>query len=98
MKIKLTALALMTVMVCTVLCGCELFEQGTQQPGPQGSTSSVYITEIVSRNESTLADDDGEYSDYIELYNSSSSRVALKGYYLSDNDKAAEMGASQYIY
>ena len=64
MRIKLTALALITVMVCTVLCGCELFEQGTQQPGPQGSTSSVYITEIVSRNESTLADDDGEYSDY----------------------------------
>lgn len=98
MKIKLTALALMTVMVCTVLCGCELFEQGTQQPGPQGSTSSVYITEIVSRNESTLADDDGEYSDYIELYNSSSSRVALKGYYLSDNDKKPQKWALPNIY
>lgn len=76
------------VLLATLLAGCTPAspQPGSKSPEVEGNTS-VYITEIMAKNSSTLADDDGDYSDYIELYNSSDSSVNLKGWYLSDNDK-----------
>ena len=51
---------------------------------PSGS-SPVLINEIVASNSTALADENGEYYDYIELYNNSSETVDLTGWYLSDN-------------
>src|SRR5512137_2458951 len=45
---------------------------------------SVVISEIMASNNSTLADEDGAYSDWIELYNSSTNTVNLGGWYLAD--------------
>jgi hypothetical protein len=45
---------------------------------------SVVISEIMASNNSTLADEDGDYSDWIELYNSSTNTVNLGGWYLAD--------------
>jgi hypothetical protein len=45
----------------------------------------VLINEFSSSNITGLTDEDGEYSDWIELYNKSSSSVSLDGYYLSDD-------------
>ncbi len=39
----------------------------------------------MSDNESTLEDEDGEFSDWIEIYNTGDSAVDLEGYYLSDD-------------
>lgn len=55
------------------------------------SFSEVYsqiikINEIQSSNSSTITDEDGDFSDWIELYNPSDSAVSLAGYYLSDNN------------
>jgi hypothetical protein len=49
--------------------------------------SDVVINEIMPVNSSTAADQDGEYDDWIELYNQTASAVDLSGYYLSDNKK-----------
>ena len=49
-------------------------------------TSKLYISEIVSSNSYTIQDEDGEYSDYIELYNGYDYSINLDGYYLSDNE------------
>ena len=38
----------------------------------------------MASNESTVSDQDGEYDDWIELYNNSSSSMNISGYYLSD--------------
>lgn len=46
----------------------------------------VYINEIMLSNNNTIKDDDNEYSDYIELYNSSNKDINLDGYYLSDSE------------
>ena len=43
------------------------------------------ISEFMALNSSTLQDQDGDYSDWIELYNPSASNVNLGGWYLSDD-------------
>ncbi|MBO4884497.1 MAG: lamin tail domain-containing protein [Clostridia bacterium] len=51
-------------------------------------TGSVTISEVMVRNRATIRDDQGAYSDYIELRNNSARNVNLKGYMLSDSDDA----------
>lgn len=52
--------------------------------------SSVGFTQVVinegsNKNFSTLADEDGEYVDWIELYNAGSTTIDLFGYHLTDD-------------
>ena len=51
----------------------------------QMSTAQVFINEISSQNNSTLQDNDGDYSDWIELYNQSPDTINLFGYSISDD-------------
>ncbi len=50
---------------------------------PAGYTF-VVVNEVQADNATTITDQDGEYEDWIELYNTSSSPVSLAGCYLSD--------------
>jgi hypothetical protein len=43
------------------------------------------ITEIMPLNDSTLADEDGEFSDWVEIHNSGDATADLEGYSLTDN-------------
>jgi len=45
----------------------------------------VVINEFMADNETSATDQDGEYDDWIELYNNSDSEISLKGYYLTDD-------------
>lgn len=47
--------------------------------------AQLFINEIMSNNQNTIQDNDGDYSDWIELYNAGASAVNLQGYGLSDN-------------
>ncbi|MFB6320069.1 FN3 associated domain-containing protein [Saccharicrinis sp. FJH54] len=46
--------------------------------------SGVIISEFMAVNDNTLADEDGDYSDWIELYNVGETAVSLTGWYLTD--------------
>ena len=48
----------------------------------------VVINELSASNSATQADQDGEYDDWIELYNNTSSPIVLDGYHLSDDNTA----------
>ena len=48
----------------------------------------VVITEVCPKNEGPYADADGEFSDWVELANTGSDTVSLKGWYLSDKEDA----------
>ncbi|MEJ2615841.1 MAG: lamin tail domain-containing protein [Ignavibacteriaceae bacterium] len=48
-------------------------------------SQSVVINEVMSSNDTTIYDEDDDASDWIELYNSGSDSVNLKGCYLSDD-------------
>ena len=49
------------------------------------ANSGVIISEICSANTSLLEDMDGDFSDWIELYNSGDENVSLQGWSLSDS-------------
>ena len=46
---------------------------------------NIRINEIMASNSSAITDDDGDYSDWIELYNAGEESVQLEGWGLSDN-------------
>jgi hypothetical protein len=48
--------------------------------------SGLVINEIMAANFSEVADQDGEYDDWVELYNGNSFSLNLNGYFLSDNE------------
>ncbi len=50
------------------------------------NAGDLVINEFMASNDATAADQDGEYDDWIELYNNSSSNISLDGYYLSDDE------------
>jgi len=45
----------------------------------------LLVTEFMAANGSTLADQDGDYSDWIEIYNAGGTSVNLDHWYLTDN-------------
>lgn len=47
--------------------------------------SQVVINEVMASNEAAVADQDGEFEDWIELYNNSADAIDLSGWHLSDN-------------
>lgn len=45
----------------------------------------LVINEFMASNDATHADQDGEFDDWIELYNKSSAAINVEGYFLSDD-------------
>jgi hypothetical protein len=50
-----------------------------------GDTPLLFINEFMADNEKTVADDHGNYSDWIEIYNGDNKDVNLGDMYLTDN-------------
>ena len=48
---------------------------------------TLVISEFMANNETTLADEDGDFSDWIEIYNPGSAAVDLTGWHLTDSAK-----------
>ncbi|MEE4312737.1 MAG: CotH kinase family protein [candidate division KSB1 bacterium] len=48
-------------------------------------SGDVVVNEFMASNSSTIADPDGEYDDWIELFNNTDNDISLTGYYLSDD-------------
>ncbi len=52
---------------------------------PIGNAQNIVINEFMADNESTILDEDGDSSDWIELYNPGANTVNLNGYHLTDD-------------
>src|SRR5262249_3086025 len=50
-----------------------------------GCHGQILISEFMADNKKTLADEDGQYPDWIEVYNSSSATVNLAGWSLTQD-------------
>jgi hypothetical protein len=48
------------------------------------NAQTVVINEFMASNDTSAADADGEFDDWIELYNTSSSTVDMSGWYITD--------------
>ncbi|WP_051568613.1 CotH kinase family protein [Crocinitomix catalasitica] len=53
--------------------------------------SDVVINEVLASNSTIAADQDGEYNDWVELFNTTGSDINISGYYLSDRPNAEPM-------
>ncbi|HUH74872.1 MAG TPA: CotH kinase family protein [Chitinophagales bacterium] len=69
---------LLFIRVVLLVLTCLLFNQKL--------SAQIFINEVVSSNESTISDEDGDFKDWIELYNSSAQEINLTGMYLSDDE------------
>jgi len=48
---------------------------------------ALVISELMPSNSSTIADEDGEFSDWLEIHNDGASPANLAGYHLTDDDQ-----------
>ncbi|HKJ41006.1 MAG TPA: chitobiase/beta-hexosaminidase C-terminal domain-containing protein [Sunxiuqinia sp.] len=68
-------------------------------------TNKVLISEFMAINNNSLADEDGDHSDWLELYNPGDLSVSLDGWYLTDKADnltkwkipAVTLGADNYL-
>ena len=73
---------LCSILVLIVLC---LVLLGAVALGSDDPQLDLVITEFMAVNDSTLADQDGDHSDWIEIHNRAAADVSLGGWYLTDN-------------
>lgn len=79
--------------LCLLLAGCTGVPEAESSPPPglpvetpDPDAEKVVISELMSKNRATLPDEDGEFSDWIELENISGEAVELAGWSLSDKE------------
>src|SRR5437588_4188912 len=51
----------------------------------RSATAQVVISEFMADNKKTLADENGQFPDWVEIYNTSASTVNLNGWSLTDD-------------
>ena len=71
------------VILFVVMIGIILF---TPTINKYENTGKLIINEVMSNNKNTIQDKNGNYSDYIEIYNGYDYDIDLTGYYLSDDN------------
>ena len=54
-------------------------------PFPTVSSQDLSINEVMASNATTISDEDGDFGDWIELYNYGTTPVNLEGFGLSDD-------------
>lgn len=97
---KILSLILILSTVLSALASCE--SSGDKQTGEGNETgdgtlvapnkNGVILNELMASNKSTIVDNYGQYSDWIELYNDSDNDISLKNYMLTDNPEKPEKG------
>ena len=75
--------------VCTLL-PVALVSAACSTFSARSDSSGISITEVCTLNKTCLTDSYGEYSDWIEIHNSSAETVSLKGFCLSDDKENTE--------
>ena len=70
---------------CILLLGLLLVTLTIGTPVAQATTPGLLITEVQAANTRTVADDQGSYSDWIELHNPTDTSISLAGYTLTDD-------------
>ncbi len=84
MKIKgLLITLLASVFIFTACSVNDTGDEGDQQP--PATVYHLYINEFMASNDNAYADENGEYDDWIELYNAGDKEINIAGMYLSDN-------------
>ena len=98
-------------ILLVLLCGCSagpITASGDPDPKgdlpavsqaapPSAAEGDILITELMIRNHATLQDQDGDFSDWIELRNMSGADINLEGWSLSDRENRAGLVFPAYL-
>jgi hypothetical protein len=88
---------------CLLGCGSSAREAGAHDSGPPPATARLVINEVQPKNKTTITDEHGDTSDWIEIYNAGTAAVDLKGFSLSDSKTpspitgSVPLGAGAYV-
>lgn len=98
------------ILLSALLCGCAsgpVFTSGDPDPAaedsavsavlPSASEGDILITELMCRNHATLQDQDGDFSDWVELRNASGADINLEGWSLSDRENRPGLVFPAYL-
>ncbi len=90
MKYRNSSLAVVLLAVLLAVGAAALLSSAPEQPAEpaQTVTGTVLITEICTKNESVIPDNDGKYRDYVELY-APSQAVSLEGFTFTDGKRTS---------
>ncbi|MBQ2960596.1 MAG: CotH kinase family protein [Oscillospiraceae bacterium] len=85
--------ALFVSMLLLLLTGCGAETENVQPEADSAPViteapvvkKDIIISEFMEKNRAVIADEDGDFSDWIELYNTGNESVNLKGWRISDN-------------
>ncbi len=91
---RIISLILILTTLAVLLSSCGLFAEDPTQTD-DGTTvtpnrNGLVLNELMASNSSTVIDNYGEYSDWIELYNGSDEDISLKNYMISDDPSKPE--------
>lgn len=74
-------------IIFLIFCTIFLLTQNSCEKTYAPSMSGIVINELLPVNSNIVPDQNGEYDDWIELFNKSSAVVDISGYYLTDSKK-----------
>ena len=83
---KLRNLLIIMLAFTFVFVGCDVNDTNNDDEGGNAGTDyHLFINEFMASNDAAYADENGEYDDWIEIYNAENKEVNIAGMYLSDN-------------
>ena len=100
MPFKTTFFALIALSFAAALPGCgdkepttddsstptdDSGDSGADDTGTPSEAPEVFINEFMASNATIIADDEGGFGDWIELYNATAAAVDLSGWFLTDD-------------
>jgi len=67
-----------------IFTGCSTDDDGPTEVVPEADITDLVINEFMASNDSAYADENGEFDDWIEVYNPSDFELDLGGVYITD--------------
>ncbi len=83
---KLTKLFILLFSMALIFTACDVNDSGGGDDDGNNDNNDykLYINEFMASNDATIADENGEYDDWIELYNAGDKEIDIAGMYISD--------------
>ena len=75
---RFLSLIAMAALAIGLMSGCDTGKSGSMD---------IQLSEVMASNNGVLADNEGDYPDWIELHNPTDQEINLEGYGLTDNPK-----------
>jgi len=85
-RVSTSRVLALAVALGSVACGSYDESSGLIAVGGTQRVATVRLNEVMPRNSDTVADENGEFDDWVELYNSGDTDVSLAGYFISDKE------------